>query len=564
MAAFKKHFLVRVGLISFIAIFISSAGLVLAAWQEPQSAPPEGNPAAPLDVSEVPQSKAGSLTVTGRNNFVQAPTLMSGIGNGSRIQIFDSGLVFYHDRNFINGTIFSDQDGTKVRIGHNTEFNFKEEYVDGAHINPLFLIGSTAGFKFDTNDNKLKFSNDGEAWSDFSVNTWSKNGANVFYNDGNVGIGTDNPGSRLSINGNLNIVGGVVISSTTQVLSTTTLATASGNVGIGIAVPTAKLHLSGRQAIDGFSFGADLKIDAADPSYYMRIVPKIPRGGLTDYEFRIKNGNADEATAFIITGQKRIGIGTTTPGSNLSVIGGLAVGQTYAGQAAPANGAIFEGNVGIGTSTAPDLNFEVNGSAAVKGGSLALSKQLLSNDVNYFLLVEKGDVLRSREIEGINERCSLGNYGAFSDSSENTLQGNLPAYRLTGNHGKAAGYGCFDFYIANDINRKKIYEVERPTQDNPLFSGGELIFNDPSNNGTSFTIKNQIGSLQILSGGVDNIFQMKPENNRINYYLMSVNIADDSNVFAPLRMVFVERGNEPNDVQDQNAGGSYPYAVYAP
>ena len=48
---------------------------------------------------------------------------------------------------------------------------------------------------------------------------------------------------------------------------------------------------------------------------------------------------------------KRLGIWTTSPGSKLSVSGGVSIGSTYAGTAAPVDGMIIQGNVGIGTAT---------------------------------------------------------------------------------------------------------------------------------------------------------------------------------------------------------------------
>lgn len=584
MAAFKKHFLVRVGLISFIAIFISSAGLVLAAWQEPQSAPPEGNPAAPLDVSEVPQSKAGSLTVTGRNNFVQAPTLMSGTGNGRRIQIFDSGLVFYHDRNFINGTIFSDQDGTKVRIGHNTEFNFKEEYVDGAHINPLFLIGSTAGFKFDTNDNKLKFSNDGEAWSDFSVNTWSKNGANVFYNDGNVGIGTDNPGSRLSINGNLNIVGGVVISSTTQVLSTTTLATASGNVGIGTNSPSTKLDIRGVTSIANAD-AYPLRVYGSNENYnYIDLAGGAVNLGLrftegnvsnwmiwdgTNDQFRFFAGGGGLANIKMVIGSNgNVGIGTTTPGSNLSVAGGLAVGQTYAGQAAPVNGAIFEGKVNIGTK-------EVNsaGLLRVEGGDVYLANKVV-NVGNQTLVklrfygnrntrIENQDVAEFFDNEGgnysINNVCQLGNRGGFNDANANNVEGNINnEYTLNGVN---AGTTCVDRFLdGNGVSKVNLWKAILINNENPDIRGGVIHFFD-DRNGSDFSFKNDRGALKITASWSDkDILRVSQGNNKVLY-----NVAADGTNVAPLRMFYVPANQESAEIKgDEATGGYYPYAVYAP
>ena len=61
----------------------------------------------------------------------------------------------------------------------------------------------------------------------------------------------------------------------------------------------------------------------------------------------------------LVTGNS--GVATSTPKSKLSVSGNLAVGSSYAGSnAAPINGAIIEGNVGIGKNTASTA-LDVNG-----------------------------------------------------------------------------------------------------------------------------------------------------------------------------------------------------------
>lgn len=55
------------------------------------------------------------------------------------------------------------------------------------------------------------------------------------------------------------------------------------------------------------------------------------------------------------------GVGTTTPASKLTTNGNLSVGAGYMGTAAPANGAIIEGNVGIGTTiTAPNVKLTIS------------------------------------------------------------------------------------------------------------------------------------------------------------------------------------------------------------
>lgn len=56
--------------------------------------------------------------------------------------------------------------------------------------------------------------------------------------------------------------------------------------------------------------------------------------------------------AWLANAQQNVGIGTNTPQSKLDVKGGIAIGTNYSGVvAAPADGAIIEGSVGIGTPT---------------------------------------------------------------------------------------------------------------------------------------------------------------------------------------------------------------------
>ena len=111
---------------------------------------------------------------------------------------------------------------------------------------------------------------------------------------------------------------------------------ASGNVGIGTASPNTALEVNGiiRQGIaNGISLGADAGRN--------RIV-----GSASQPEFQFINA----ANAFANIGARA-----------------ASIGLNFASAAAPTNGAVIEGNVGIATN-APTANLSVNGTANKPGG----------------------------------------------------------------------------------------------------------------------------------------------------------------------------------------------------
>ena len=165
----------------------------------------------------------------------------------------------------------------------------------------------------------------------------------------------------------------------------------AGNVGIGNTSPVALLDIKGTNAtahlrVTSNSGRASLVLtsDVGNTSGPIITWAKQNVGEFAMYTYNgaAKLAIVDAATgndAFSIMGGKTtIGNGSGISGnSSLNVYGNASIGLTYIGTAAPANGLIVEGNVGVGT-IAPTSKLQVvglpvyaNNAAALAGGLTA-------------------------------------------------------------------------------------------------------------------------------------------------------------------------------------------------
>ncbi len=233
---------------------------------------------------------------------------------------------------------------------------------------------------------------------------WTISGNNIFSAvNGNVGIGTNNPTSKLQVDGNVDINSDLDVDGGTLHVDGT-----NNRVGIGTTSPETKLHLyttSGntysRFDIDSGSFGGGLLFfDEANTTPVMKAVLQFVSNGHVT-EQRRNNleistiGSPDitlrpnDTEAMRITNAGNVGIGTTNPMSQLDVAGtaqmtgfrmptgavdGYILTSNASGEASwqiPAavsdgdwtisGSDMFSGvagNVGIGTST-PSSNLEI-------------------------------------------------------------------------------------------------------------------------------------------------------------------------------------------------------------
>jgi len=197
-----------------------------------------------------------------------------------------------------------------------------------------------------------------EPWFGFDDDAQASDNTEDIYTLGKVSVGTNAPSSaHLNVNGVMNANSGTATipsitmddidtgffsptnntigftGAGTEVMRMTTTA-----LGIGITSPTAKLHVVSTAAttpalslVNAAGDGAEFLTFAGDRSWAFR---QVGAGSVAHLELADLSGQKN----FVINTTGNLGVGTTTPGSRLSVVG-LHSGTTAANAANPTGGA---------------------------------------------------------------------------------------------------------------------------------------------------------------------------------------------------------------------------------
>lgn len=168
---------------------------------------------------------------------------------------------------------------------------------------------------------------------------WTTNGSSIYYNTGNVGIGTTSPYAKLS-------VAGAVVGESFFASSTTATNYFGGNVGIGTTTPLGKLHVVGS---DNNGSTAALMVGTGVGGTLLLDGNEIDVSGNNDL---LMNFNT-RGDILLVNGGGKIGIGTTTPYAKLSVVG-TTTAQNFVATSTHAN--LFKGDLYIGNAVNPLLD----------------------------------------------------------------------------------------------------------------------------------------------------------------------------------------------------------------
>jgi hypothetical protein len=159
-----------------IGLMIGLTVKMAQAWVGPPTSPPGGNVGAPINTSAAAQIKSGNFTTLGR--------LQTSGGGAYGFGALNFG---YHSLNsHSNGWLYLGDQNNAIYGGRGLA-------ADNLWASNTLYANNTLCLKGDCRT----------AWPASAASQWITNGSNIYYNSGNVGVGTTAPTYRLDVNGTI-------------------------------------------------------------------------------------------------------------------------------------------------------------------------------------------------------------------------------------------------------------------------------------------------------------------------------------------------------------------------